>query len=785
MKSRDELRREIDTPQDRSSRLISAILRISGSIDLGTVLREVVDGARALTGARFGGVVTLGESGQVQEFVTSGITAAEHRRVADWPDGLQIFEHFRDLPGPLRLADLPTYLRSLGHSPDPFPSKTFQCTPMQHRGVHVGHFFLGEKEGGQEFTSADEEILVLFGAQAATAIAHARTHRDEQRARADLEALVDTSPVGVVVFDARTGQPVSFNREAKRIVGSLGRPDRSPEQLLEVITFRRADGRKISLEEFSLAQALSSGETVRTEEIVLEVPDGRSITTLINATPIRSEEGALESVVVTLQDLAPLEEMERMRAEFLGLVSHELRVPLTSIKGSAATARETSPALDPAAIRQFLRIIEEQADHMHGLINDLLDAGRIETGTLSVAPEPSEVANLVDPARNTFLSGGGRHTIHLDLPPDLPRVLADRQRIVQVLNNLLSNAARNAPESSPIQVAAARDGVHVAISVADEGRGVAPELLPHLFRKHTRVGGGPRGIGGSGLGLAICKGLVEAHGGRIRAESGGPGLGTRFTFTIPVAEEAGRSAAAGFARHPSHPSRKGRERPRILVVDDDPQTLGYIRDALAPAGYSPLLTGDPGEVPRLIKTNKIRLVLLDLLLPGTDGIELMQRLPELAELPVIFISGYGRDETIARALEAGATDYIVKPFSPTELVARVQAALRRSDQPPEPFRLGDLAIHYEARQVTVAGHPIQLTATEYELLRVLSVNPGWVVTYDSLLRQVWGQQESGDLRPMRAIVKSLRHKLGDDAARPAYIFNERQVGYRMAGPRDR
>ncbi len=782
MKSRDELRREIDALRNRSSSLSAAILRISGSLDLGTVLREVVDGARALTGARFGGVATLSDSGQVQEFVTSGITAAEHQRVADWPDGLRLFKHFRDLPGPLRLADLPTYLRSLGHSPDPFPSKTFQWTPMRHRGVHVGHFFLGEKEGGQEFTSEDEEILVLFGAQAATAIANARTHRDEQRVRADLEALVDTSPVGVLVFDARTGNPVSVNQEAKRIVGDLCAPDRSAEQLLEIMTIRRADGREISLQEFPLAQALSSATTVRAEEIVLQSPDGRRVTTLVNATPIRSEDGAVESVVVTLQDLAPLEELERLRAEFLGMVSHELRVPLTSIKGSAATALGTSPASDPATTHQFFRIIDQQADHMHGLIDDLLDAGRIETGTLSVVPEPTEVTRLVDQARNTFLSGGGRRTVQIDLPPDLPRVMADRRRIVQVLNNLLSNASRHSPESSPIRIAAVHDGVHVAISITDEGRGVPSDLLPHLFRKYTRVAGGGRGIGGSGLGLAICKGLVEAHGGRIRAESGGSGLGTRFTFTLPAVEEAGTVVAVGFARSSSRQTRGGRERTRILVVDDDPQTLRYVRDALTAAGYSPLVTGDPREVSHLIKTKQPRLVLLDLILPGTDGIELMESLPELAELPVIFISGYGRDDTIARALETGANDYIVKPFSPTELVARVQAALRRRDEPSEPFRLGDLAIHYEDRRATLAGRLLQLTATEYELLRVLSVNAGRVVTYESLLRQVWGGWGSGDLRPMRAIVKSLRRKLSDDAAKPTYIFNVRQVGYRMPQP---
>ena len=251
------------------------------------------------------------------------------------------------------------------------------------------------------------------------------------------------------------------------------------------------------------------------------------------------------------------------------------------------------------------------------------------------------------------------------------------------------------------------------------------------------------GIRGSGLGLAICKGLVEAHGGRIRAESGGAGLGTRFTFTVPLAEQAGGRAAAGFAGIASPLPRHGPEEKRILVVDDDPLTLRYVRDALSAAGYSPLMTGDPREVSHLIETKKPQLVLLDLMLPGTDGIELMEELPAMADLPVIFISGYGRDETVAKALQMGAADYIVKPFSPTELVARVQAVLRRFAAPSEPFRLGDLAIDYEGRRVTVAGRPLELTATEFDLLRALSVNAGRVLSYDSLLRKVWGRHAFG------------------------------------------
>ena len=657
---------------------------------------------------------------------------------------------------------------------------------MRHRGVHVGNFFLGEKEGGQEFTEEDEEVLVLFASQAATAIANARAHRDEQRARADLEALVDTTPVGVVVFDARSGRPVSFNREARRIVKALCGPDSPPEQLLEVMTCRRGDGREVRLDELPLADELRNAETVRGEEIELSVPDGRSVTTLVNATPIYSSDGAVESVVVTMQDLAPLEELERLRAEFLGMVSHELRAPLTSIKGSAATVLNAKPELDPAEMREFFRIVDEQADHMRGLIGDLLDVGRIDTGTLSVYPEPADVVDLVDRARNTFLSGGARHSVLIDLPPDLPRALADRRRIVQVLNNLFSNASRHAPESSPIRVTAVREGVHVTISVVDEGRGVAPERLaapvPQVrlaSAEATVRARSERPASASRSARGWWRPMAGASGPRAAGRARAP----QITFTLPVAEVAGEDAAPGVAPGGPPAARDGPKQIPILVVDDDPKTLRYVRDALAGSEYTPLVTGDPEEVPDLIQTERPRLVLLDLMLPGADGIELMGRVPELADLPVIFISGYGRDETIARALEAGAADYIVKPFSPTELTARIRAALR-SRAEPEPYLLGDLAIHYEERRVSVAGRAVQLTATEYELLRVLSRNAGRVSTYEALLRQVWGGRHDGDTELVRTFVKKLRRKLGDDAASPAYIVNERGVGYRMARPGD-
>ena len=771
---------------ERDAALRAAMLRVGATLDLDAVLQEVVDSARALTGTRWGMILTVGQGDGCAEFVTSGFTVEETRAFAASPDGPGLFAHMRELPGPLRLTNLREYISGLGYSPDLMHhANTLVSMPMRHRGEQVGNFFLSGKEDGAAFTDDDEDVLALFAAQAAAAIVNARTLRDERRARAHLEALIETSPVGVAILDAKTGRP-SFNREAWRIVERLFDPEldpeRAPEEAIEALTCRFADGTEVAARDLSLATTLAGTSTRRAEEVELSVPDGRGVRVLLNVTPILGPDGAMASVVVILQDLTPFDELERQRAAFLGLVSHELRAPLMAIKGSAVTALGSAPAPSRAELMQFFRIVESQADHMQRLVGNLLDAGRIDAGTLSVDPEPTPVAALVDAARGTFAAGGARHAVRVDLPDDLPPVLADRDRIGQVIGNLLSNAARHSPETAPISIGAGRDGTHVAVWVSDQGRGVAPDALGRLFSKHVALApeepGDPTGPGG--LGLAICKGLVEAHGGRIRAESDGLGRGARFTFTLPAAQDGAAPARAAVGRRRAAPSAEP-----VLVVDDDPQALRFVRQALRDAGYAVVQTGEADRVAELIRAERPRLVLLDLVLPGTDGIALMEQVPELSDLPVIFISAYGRDETIARAFERGAADYIVKPFSPTELTARVGAALR-ARAPAEQFALGGLAIDYERRRVTVDGNEVTLTATEYELLRILSVEAPRVVTTASLLRQAWGAHLDPNVRReahrVRAFVRKLRQKLGDDAGMPRLILNERGVGYRMPAP---
>ena len=203
----------------------------------------------------------------------------------------------------------------------------------------------------------------------------------EQTTRANLEACIGAAPVGVLAVDVKTGDLISVNEETRRLLDANGLPDTNLHALMSHLTYTRRDGREILFEDLPISRVLRTGETVRGDEVVFHLPNGRSVFTIINAAPIFSEEAEVTAVVVAFHDMTRFEGVERLNPQILGMVSHEMRPALTSIKDTAAAALDSSRELDAAEMRQLFKIIDEQADRLEGLFNDLLDMFQTESDT--------------------------------------------------------------------------------------------------------------------------------------------------------------------------------------------------------------------------------------------------------------------------------------------------------------------------------------------------------------------------------------------------------------------
>ena len=383
------------------------------------------------------------------------------------------------------------------------------------------------------------------------------------------------------------------------------------------------------------------GERVLAEEVRFDLSDGTIIPTLVSATPVYSADGRITGAIAIIQDISPLEDIERLRSEFIGIVSHELKTPLTAIKGSAATVLGSSRAFNADEARELFEIIDEQADRLRDLVDNLLDMTRIEAGSMSVSLEPSDLGQVMEESRETFIRSGGTQEIYIEMPAEMPPVNADRVRITQVVTNLLANAAKFSPADSKIEIQVERDSLRVTVHVKDRGRGISIDKLPHLFKKFSQVheDGGPK-LAGSGLGLAICKGIVEAHGGRIWADSLGEGQGAKFSFTLSVAVDVPTATLPDVVHRTEFVGKVSRhgERTKILAVDDEPQILRLLQRSLNERGFKSIVSSDPSEVIRLVESEEPDLVLLDLMLPGTNGFELLKRIREFSGVPVIFLT---------------------------------------------------------------------------------------------------------------------------------------------------
>lgn len=512
--------------------------------------------------------------------------------------------------------------------------------------------------------------------------------------------------------------------------------------------------------------------------------------------PVRGEQDSLLGRGVLFDDITLERSAIEIRSETLALAAHELRTPLAIIKGCATTLLGGSARWDPAMQREMLQMIDTQSDRLYDVLNTLLDVWRLDSGTQHLRFIQVQLSELLQHIVDNWRKNAPHHHFLLTIPQPLPIITCDAMRIEQALNHLLNNAVVYSAAGKTIRLVAEANDIELRMSVTDEGIGIAPEHLDRIFDRFYRIQQGEESSSGSGLGLASARATVEAHGGKIWADSPGPGYGTTLYFTLPLnpvlpttvpAHETSTTAAPAVQRTLSRSAPlKQDKRIRVLLAESDPRLTRYLRANLEEQQYRVQTVNHGIQFLRQLDLEEPDIVIMAAHLSDMSGIELLQRLRDFSQTPVLMLCDDCDEDERVQLFDLGSDDLVVKPFGMKELLARVRALLRRQLAPTEAissqsiFTTGDLMIDYAQRLVVVDGRPVQLSRTEYRLLATLAQNVGMVVTHELLLEKVWGPEYNRDIDFIWVYISRLRRKIDTDSRHPKYILTVPNVGYKMA-----
>lgn len=650
--------------------------------------------------------------------------------------------------------------------------------PLRGRSAPIGALLL-VAPWPDYFTTEDLAFLETLAAAIGLVLENAALYSTAQTERRRLQTVFDHSPEGIVVAAAPSGEIVLANQAAVELLGAAAPGTMLHPHPLAGRVFWPG-GAECGPADLPLVHALEHGGAPRRDELIIARPDGQRLPLQVTSVPLYNDDGTLQGAMAVFQDLRQFREVERLKSDFVALVSHELRTPLTTIKGCAeALLNSLSPA-DAPRTHDFLHIIADQSERLHELIDNLLNLSQVEAGALTLRREVLVLPPLIQALLRQLRHRLGGLRIQADLAPDLPPVSADARRIEQVLINILDNARKFAPPGSVITLSAAARADEVRICVHDQGPGIPPAERERVFERFYQVARpGAPGVGGSGLGLAICKALVEAHGGWISIDDG-PGGGTLICFGLPaLAPTTAANVTSSVAPRPqSGPT-------RVLAVDDDPAMRRLLESELRRAGYAVEVVVESQAALEAVAHRPPDIVLLDVMLPGIDGFALCRQLREWSSVPIIMLTARTAERDIVLGLQLGADDYVTKPFRLHELVARIEAVLRRAQpallhEGPTRIQIGGLCVDLTARLVTVDGAPVSLTPTEYGILACLARHAGQALTHSQILQDVWGVEYRDEHQYLWVHITHLRRKIEPDPKRPIYLLTERGVGYRLA-----
>lgn len=519
-----------------------AALSVASHLELGAVLQRIADRAREIVPAKYAALGVADSNGKIVEFYTSGITLEERERIGPIPEGHGLLGELVHTAEPLLVPDLRAHPKSVGFPENHPPMTTLLGTPILLGTRVLGNLYLTERHSDRPFDEQDLEIVQMLAVHAASAIDRAQLYRQVELARQSaieqrdqFRVLVDHLPSGVLIQMPPDGRVELANESALRLL--LG--EDAPRGILPRYghNFRLVEesGQPLTPDQRIDLRALR-GEPTRNRQLLVERADGSRVAVLCQAAPLRNADGVVTRAVSVFQDVTQLREAEQLKDDFLALVSHEFRTPLTAILGGARLLVNEGERMDPGARAELLGDVATESDRLDRMLTNMLSLAAIMAGRLQPSTEPV----LLGPFIRKMAAEAGRrspaHTFEVEIEADLPPAEGDPDLLFQVMRNLYENAIKYAPNGKFIKTRAERRGDRLVLQVIDDGDGIAPEHVASVFERFRRPGADPT-VRGMGLGLYLSRHLVEVQGGRIWAESGGAGRGATFSIELPIAHD--------------------------------------------------------------------------------------------------------------------------------------------------------------------------------------------------------------------------------------------------------
>ncbi|MBI2964955.1 MAG: PAS domain-containing protein [Chloroflexi bacterium] len=496
--------------------------------------------ARVLVDADYAAITVIGAHGFIERMYVSGMTPDKVEQLGPPPSGKGVLGLMGTETSALRVDRISAHSRSVGFPSGHPPMESLLGVAVQRNGVHLANLYLTRRPGRAAFSVDDQKLVETAAQNVAAALENARLYTEEIRLRHEAEAerrrlvaLAEAAPAGVIVIDAATDQILLVNEEVSKIFGFQVRAGITRGSLHGHFTYRRLDGSVVEPNDLPVYRAIREGVTIRSQELVFERKGQRPTPVWINAAPVKDDDGTVIAAIAVIQDISPLKALDEAKNDFLSMITHDLRTPLATLKGLSSEA--VTRIRDDAELRDAVQAIDDEVDQMTELVGNLLDMSRIEAGAYPLEREECHLVDICgDAVRRARRSRQwATRELIVDVPATLPSVYADPGQLGRVVDNLIGNALKYSDSAVKITAKLMNRGREILVEVDDQGIGIPPNELGHLFDKFYRVTSAGRKGRGAGLGLAICKAIVGAHDGKIGVRSVFR-QGSTFWFSLPV-----------------------------------------------------------------------------------------------------------------------------------------------------------------------------------------------------------------------------------------------------------